>query len=212
MHRKIITHAIAGTLMGLAIGALAIGPAGCADVVTETVCCEPPAPVPVPPDPDQPTEPFELYGIRLAPLVTTFSDGTKVIERDRFYDIERDEQCSVVHVADGPSRCLPAFVWNSKPGNFADDACSQPVLVTDNCERLPRYARDESAKPWQACQPAKLEALYPLGEPIEGTLYQLDPSGNCLAKSPTPDAANVAMPLGEPIPLDAFVSVVAEGQ
>jgi hypothetical protein len=166
------------------------------------------------PDPDcpiaapleEPASPTGIYGGRLAPFRRVFDDGTSVVDPSRFWDSERGEACSFVRVEGGPGRCLPAFVWNSKPGWFADAACSAPVLITDACAELPRYARDETVMPWQACEPKALEALHPLAAPIAGDLYALDPLGNCVAKTTTPDAANVAMPLLAEIPLDAFVA------
>jgi hypothetical protein len=164
---------------------------------------DPDCPVAAPPE--EPTAPANVYGARLAPMWQTYSDGTKVVNPSRFWDSERGEACTFVKV-EGGAYCLPVFVWNSKPGWFADAACSKPVLITDACAELPRYARDETAKPWQVCEPKALEALHPLAAPIAGDLYALDQIGNCVAKTTTPDAANVAMPILAEIPLHAFAS------
>jgi hypothetical protein len=189
------TAMFAGTMLGLV---------ACAEVDVQ------PKPDPDCPIPTNPGElaPFEAYGVRLMPIVNAFDDGTIRIERDRFWDSEREEPCSLVHIDGDASRCLPAFVWNSKPGWFADSSCSQPVLITDACAELPRYVRDESVAPWNVCQPAALDTLRHLGEPIAGdVLYTLDPMSNCVAKDGALGAVNVALPIGAPISLDAFVSV-----
>jgi hypothetical protein len=206
MHRQTVRYAVAGILMGLAVGAIALGPVGCADVSVEP---KPDPDCPVLTNPGETPPPsFEAYGARLMPIVNTFSDGTISIERGHFWDSEREEPCSLVRIDGDASRCLPAFVWNSKPGWFADSSCSQPVLITDACAELPRYVRDESVAPWNVCQPAALDTLRALGEPIAGdVLYTLDPMNNCVAKDDALGAVNVALPIGAPISLDAFVSV-----
>ena len=191
-------------LVALAFAAAPLALLGCAEVTVDPGP-DPDCPVLNPPPAVDPPGPANAYGSRLAPFWRTYDDGTKVLDPARLWDSERGEPCSFVRIEGQGSRCLPAFVFNTKPGNFADPACTQPVLITDACAELPRYVRDESVKPWQTCEPAALVDLRPLGAPLVGGLYQVDPLGNCVAKAGTPDAANVALPIGEPIPLDAFV-------
>jgi hypothetical protein len=172
-----------------------------------------PAPVEVAPaEEPPPPDPKPVYGTRLGPYLVTYDDGTVVPDAVFLWDSEREEPCRFVPIESDTARCLPAFVWHSKPGWFADAACSQEVAVVDNCATLPRYIRDQTAKPWQTCAPAPLDALLPLGEPITGSLYQPDPLGNCVAKTGTPDAANVAMPILAPVPMTAFVAGTAGPQ
>jgi hypothetical protein len=191
------TAMFAGTMLGLV---------ACAEVDVQPKP-DPDCPIPTTPG-ETPPASFEAFGARLVPIVNTFSDGTISIERGHFWDSEREEPCSLVHIDGDASRCLPAFVWNSKPGWFADAACSQPVLVTDACAELPRYTRDDSAKPYDVCEPKALGVLHPLGAPIAGdALYTLDPMSNCVAKDGALGAANVALPISDSIALDAFVAV-----
>lgn len=150
--------------------------------------------------------PATSYGTRLGPYYRSYADGTKVLDASRLWDAERQEPCSFVRVEGAKSRCLPAFVWDSKPGLFADAACSQRVAIVDVCPELPRYVRDQLAKPYETCAPAKLEALVPLGEPLPVgvTLYAETTSG--CAMSTVTDAKNAALPMGPPVSLDAFVA------
>jgi hypothetical protein len=144
-------------------------------------------------------------GARLTPNVWTSDDGSRA-PTGTMFDRERGETCSFVRVKDAGAFCLPAFIWHSKPGWYADAACTQEVAIVDACDELPRYVRDETAQPWQTCEPRPLEALIPLGKPLPvgAPLYSLS-TGSCSAQSVT-DEANHAMPLGEPIPLSEFVS------
>lgn len=149
--------------------------------------------------------PAPTYGTRLGPYWRTYNDGTKVLDSERLWDSERGEPCSFVRVEGGPSRCLPAFVWNSKPGLFADAMCSVEIGVFDACAELPRYARDDTAQPWQTCEPRPLAALIPLGDPLpDGSFYQLDGDA-CVKYGGLIGSANVALPLLAPVPLEMFV-------
>lgn len=205
MHRHTKTTALVSTLAGLMLG-------GClGDYHTspgEVVCCEAPDAGQPPPEPEQPSQP--IFGARLAPYLHVYSDGTTVHDPKRLWDTERDEACEFVEVAGGNAYCLPAFVWNTKPGWFADSRCTQEVAIVDACERLPRYLRDDTSKPWQTCEPRPLEALRPLGEPLPmgAPLYSTS-SGQCAQQSAV-DTANAALPLGEPVPLGKFVSAHVE--
>lgn len=202
MHRLTIQTAAIATLAGLLLG-------GCLGDYTVTPGPDPDCPKPPPAEDQPPANDIDIYGTRLAPVWTLFDDGTRVREFGTFYDHLRGERCSVVHVKDQPSRCLPAFVWNSKPGKFTDAACSAAVVVVDNCAALPKYVRDESAKPWDVCAPHPLDVIYELGAalPPAALLYHVNPLGNCVQADPI-DPKNVAMPIGNPVPLDEFAAVI----
>lgn len=200
MSRKLVFALLALVAIVFAIGPLALG-CGQVDV---TPGPDPDCPIAAPPE--EPTPSANVYGARLAPFRRVFDDGTQIVDPARFWDSERSEACAFVRVEDGPGRCLPAFVWHSKPGNFADAACTQEVAIVDACAELPRYVRDTTSQPWQTCEPRPLAALLPLGDPllVGAQLYRVV-DGECVAQSNV-DASNAAMPLGEPIPLDAFVT------
>lgn len=197
MHRKFVIALLALVAIVLGCARVEVLPGPDPD-------CPTPSPIPAE-EPPPPPGPESVYGSRLAPMWRTFDDGTRVLDAGRLWDSERGEACSFVRVEDGPARCLPAFVWNSKPGSFADAGCSKPVVVVDNCAELPRYVRDESAKPWDVCAPYPLDVLHVLGEPLaQSALFKVNPLGTCVQDSVI-DVKNVAMPIGEAVPLDAFV-------
>jgi hypothetical protein len=207
MHRQTITHAIAGLLMGLALGALAIGPAGCAGDFYVEASPDPDCPKP-PPAEQPPAEPFEVYGIRLAPLVQTFDDGTVVIDRGRFYDLERSEPCTVQQLAGQPPRCLPLFVHDPKPGYFADQDCTLPVVIVDDCEHLPGYVLVSTSDGASCDLPSHLR---PLAAAItKDVVYTVNAMGTCVGTTASalwPDS--LVLTVGGIISVDKFVSVVS---
>lgn len=145
---------------------------------------------------------------RLRDYWNGYADGKRVLDPVLLWDSERAEPCSFTRIAGGAAYCLPAFAWNNKPAWFSDALCSQPVAIVNDCLDLPRYIRDDSAMVWQTCAPASLQSLRPLADPLpkDAVLYQ-QIGADCVEMV---DAlgANVAIPMGEPIPLSAFVSGV----
>lgn len=141
---------------------------------------------------------------RLEPVVAHAEGLPLAVVPGLYLDTLRGEACTFTRTPTG-SFCLPRFVWHSKPGWFADASCTQPLAIVDACAELPRYARDNTAAQWPACEPYALEALFPLGEPLPvgAPLYALA-SGAC-ALTGEVDATNAALPIGAPVPLTEFV-------
>lgn len=142
---------------------------------------------------------------RLRRLVLTSDDSAPEALALKRFDTERGENCAWQELPGGVWYCLPEYAW-LKSGWYSDASCVAQVAILDNCPVMPNYVRDDGAKPWEACHPVPLAALYELGPalPADAVLYSL--SGGICAKQPPQGPTVVARPIGASVSLDVFAS------
>ena len=101
-------------------------------------------------------------------------DGTR-IPTARFYDAERDEQCTPTYMADGELHCAPQGIIVPSVRFYADPACSVEVVSYGSSCETPRYVATFDTLP---CRP--FTRLRPLGDSLGPALvYTRFSDGTC---------------------------------
>jgi hypothetical protein len=160
---------------------------------------------PEPQSNDTPTQ-FES-GSRLRPYEFIANDGTRAWVPQVWFDTVLEAPCAFLSRDGAPEvLCLPDAIY-AKPDWFEDASCTKPVAVVDACtsspNRLPKFVRESEPN---GCFPS-IKAIRKLGEalPENATLYT-NASGECVAQPGALGSANIALPIGEPIPWSDFVA------
>lgn len=122
-------------------------------------------------------------GKRLAPYGEIFEDGTTLPHADRFFDLERGEDCTLQAWADGARYCTPA----ASPFVFADRFCRKPIMKVDPDAPV-RYAEVPFVAPDGTTYVSRLR---PLGASIGHVPYYRPIVGDCVGPSDDPDASYV---------------------
>lgn len=140
--------------------------------------------------------PNETAGTRLKPLYKQFAgaDGSVKLEFTTWYDVERDEPCTIQKTSDGKMRCMPDSALTSGDDGtiFQDDACSKPVTVLSP-PRSPAYCDDEIRPPTTKryiyihspgkCEPTRLGAFPSTARIATKTVFQKSADKGCVAHS-----------------------------
>lgn len=142
-------------------------------------------------------------GTRLKALAYVMDDGQQLWHGWR--DSARDESCSFQLAADGQLRCLPAF--EASPVVFADDRCTERVLVNSPCVDGPAIP-PPYAVVGGTCggnTGTLYKRLDKLGSAGSVPVYAPDSSGNCVQTGGAANDEFWAL-AATPEPTDAFVS------
>lgn len=140
-------------------------------------------------------------GPRLRSYYRLTEDGVKEVIPNRWFDMDRKEDCAFAVSGVDIERCLPA-AFAATPV-YADDACSKPLVVmplVDSCPApLPAYV-----EPW--ADPANQCLLHHrrahLGAPaVAEAPYRIE-GGACVAT--TIEAGSAVFALGAEVPLEDF--------
>lgn len=151
------------------------------------------APPPASPPPYLPTE-----GTRLKARWFEGPDGQRSL--DALYDTQLHSSCFFSRAADGELRCLPVAHWLSDDPDFADAACTEPVV----------WARQSCPGPvfvyhWNTSNACDLrDEIFRVGAAIpDGRTYYRNWAGECVSAGAVP--GYVPHRVGEEVPPTAFV-------
>lgn len=144
-------------------------------------------------------------GSRLEAIVYRGADGSQH-PTGRWFDVQRNEECTFRPAIDGQIRCLPdAPTFAPTPNLFADRFCGvQAALVSTACDAAPAYI---SLPQEGACSPPKLMRPGTVINP-GAAAYKLTPGVSCAEQQVLP--GTVVFAVGDEAPAADFVAATVE--
>jgi hypothetical protein len=141
--------------------------------------------------PDAPGAAPDRPGTRLKPIYERWTavDGARVtLPTNRFRDTKLNVDCTFEIAEDGLKRCLPALPRSFKGGSsvsgyFLDAACTQNVVMYNNCVSSLKYAIEKVPGP-TSCGPDLLK-IHQVGSAVTPATLYLKSGPSCTAVADT---------------------------